>query len=167
MTTTLDLRIVPAVAALLLLTTVAACGAATGAPDAAGPGAPSASASSASQSSSGVRLVGEDEANLQLWVSNQSFVDDPVSIEIRIDGTPVVSQPFAVEGQHNWVLFTIAAPPGPHEVSMVAGNGTDLVKRFVLPEHGRRYAVVNYWNYPDDGGRHFEWTIQSKPVAFA
>jgi hypothetical protein len=113
------------------------------------------------------RLVTEREANLHLWVSNQSFADDPVAITINIDGHRVVARPFAVEGQHNWVLFPIAATPGRHELIAVSGTEIEMRQTFTLPESGRRYAVVDYWNYPDDGGRRFTWLIMPAPIRFA
>jgi len=36
-----------------------------------------------------------------------------------------------------------------------------------LPERARRYAVVDYWNDSDEGGRYFSWLFQSTVVAFA
>lgn len=43
-----------------------------------------------------VRVVAEDEAQLHLWVSNQSFLDDPARIAVRIDGIEVVDRDFLV-----------------------------------------------------------------------
>jgi hypothetical protein len=87
---------------------------------------------------SAVRLVTEDQADLHLWVSNQSFEEPSVVVTITIDGVEIVSQRFEVESQHNWILFP-------------------------LPEQERRYVVVNYWTYP---GRAFSWHIESTPVGF-
>ncbi len=115
-----------------------------------------------------IRVVEEDEADLQLWVSNQSFEDDPVEVTIAIDGVEVVSEPFDVEGQHTWVLFPIMAPPGNHVLTATSDTGATLEQRFMLPEQGLRYAVVEYWYYTDDkAGRHFSWLIQKRPVGFA
>ena len=61
-----------------------------------------------------IRVASEEDANLHLWVSNQSFVDDTVHVSVSIDDVDVVSSPFAVEDQHNWVLYPISAPAGPH-----------------------------------------------------
>ena len=61
-----------------------------------------------------IRVTSEADANLHLWVSNQSFVDDTVHVSVSIDDVDVLSSPFAVEDQHNWVLYPISAPAGPH-----------------------------------------------------
>ncbi|WP_256842962.1 hypothetical protein [Ornithinimicrobium cryptoxanthini] len=47
---------------------------------------------------SDIRLVDEADADLVLYVSNQSFTDSPVSIQIAIDGVQLVDQTFAIEG---------------------------------------------------------------------
>ena len=114
-----------------------------------------------------IRVVEEDEADLLLWVSNQSFEDDPVEVTIAIDGVAVVSEPFEVEGQHSWILFPITAPPGNRVLTATSDTGATLEQRFTLPEQGLRHAVVDYWYYPDDqAGRHFSWLIQKRPVGF-
>ncbi len=114
----------------------------------------------------GVKVVEPRNATLHLWVSNQSFTDDPVVVTVSIDGVQLIDQPFDVEGQHNWVLFPIEVAPGRHLVTVESGTGAQLERQFTLPDDGRRYAVIDYWNYPRDGGKHFTWRIQLTPVAF-
>ncbi|MEU5783866.1 hypothetical protein [Micromonospora lupini] len=113
-----------------------------------------------------IRLVDEDLADLHLWVSNQSFDDDRVTVTVSIDGTRLVDQPFDVRGQHNWILFPIKLPPGSHEVTATSQTGAETHQRFTMPERGRRYAVIDYWTDPGRGGRHLNWLVKSHPVAF-
>lgn len=113
-----------------------------------------------------VRVVGEDEAQLHLWVSNQSFIDDPARITVTIDGIEVVDQEFDVEGQHNWQLFPIALPAGEHRLEVVAGDGTTLAETFRTRAERPRYAVVDYFHYEEDGPQ-VSWMVQDDPVAFA
>ena len=124
------------------------------------------SAASPSSAPSTIRIVAEQNADLHLWVSNQSFEDASVVLRVSIDGINVVAQAFQVQGQHNWVLFPITAPPGDHVLKVVSDTGAALQETFTLPEEGRQYAVVNYWYYPGEVGRHIEWGIQSNPVVF-
>lgn len=155
-------RAIAAISAALLACALAACGPAE-TEVTSGPG-PSASPTPAAE----IRVVDQDEADLLLWVSNQSFEDDPVEVTIAIDGVEVISEPFEVEGQHNWLLFPITAPPGKHVLTAGSDTGAALEQRFTLPEQGLRHAVVEYWYYPDDTeGRHFSWLIQQRPVGFA
>ncbi|MEV1319160.1 hypothetical protein AB0J14_24130 [Micromonospora arborensis] len=114
-----------------------------------------------------VRLVEEHLADLHLWVSNQSFRDDPVVLTVSIDGTEIVDRHFAVEGQHNFVLFPVRVPPGDHVVRVVSGTGVDFQERFTMPEAGRRYAAIGYVNAVDDRGRTIDWIFRSTPIAFA
>ncbi|WCN80435.1 hypothetical protein [Micromonospora sp. LH3U1] len=114
-----------------------------------------------------VRLVEEHQADLHLWVSNQSFTDDPVVLTVSIDGTEIVDRRFAVEGQHNFVLFPVQVPPGRHVVRVVSGTGVDVQETFTMPEAGRQYAAIGYVNSVDGRGRDVDWFIQSTPIAFA
>ncbi|MEO3744565.1 hypothetical protein [Plantactinospora sp. B5E13] len=113
-----------------------------------------------------LRIVEKEQADLHLWVSNQSFEDDPVTVTVRIDDTVVVDQPFEVGSQHNWILFPIEAPPGPHVLTAVSGTGAETRQSFTLPGAERRYAVVDYWGPDDHGDRHLTWYIRSTPIAF-
>ncbi|MDJ0770067.1 MAG: hypothetical protein QNJ12_14800, partial [Ilumatobacter sp.] len=62
----------------------------------------------------GERQREPEPGEVQLWVSNQSFADDPVRITIEIDGALAVDDAFAVEGQHNWISwFVSVCSPGP------------------------------------------------------
>ncbi|GAA3778149.1 hypothetical protein GCM10022225_77530 [Plantactinospora mayteni] len=115
---------------------------------------------------SAIRVVSADQADLHLWVSNQSFKDDPVIFTVAIDGIVVVAQPFEVGSQHNWILFPIKASPGRHIVDVVSDTGVEVQEPFTLPETGRRYAVIDYWTYPGDGDRRITWQFRSDPVAF-
>lgn len=113
-----------------------------------------------------IQLAPREDAVLHLWVSNQSFVDDAVTVTISIDGIQVVDQPFTVGNQHNWLLFPINAPRGKHTLSAISDTGAELKQAFTLPARGRRYAVLDYWNYQNRDGRHFTWHINNSPVAF-
>ena len=93
-------------------------------------------------------------------------MDDPVRLTISIDGTEVVAERFAVEGQHNWRRFALTVPPGRHVVVARSSTGAALETRFRMPADGVRYAVVDYWNYRNRQGRHLTWRVQATPIAF-
>ncbi len=123
------------------------------------------SAPSPGSASSTIRIVAERDADLHLWVSNQSFEDASVVLRVSIDGIDV-AQAFEVKGQHNWFLFPIAAPSGDHVLKVVSDTGAALQETFTLPEEARQYAVVDY-RYSGERGRHLTWRIRSTPIAFA
>jgi hypothetical protein len=106
---------------------------------------------------------------VKLWVSNQSFTDDPVSIIVRLDGIPVVSETFVVEGQHNWQSFLVRGlTSGEHTVTAESDTGATGSWTFALLEDEPRWLVVDYWNDPDDPqGRHFTFHESDQPVVFS
>ena len=88
---------------------------------------------------------------LTLFISNQSLADSTVSITITIDGETVIDQDFDVEGQHNWVEFTPAVGPGDHTITATSSTGAEFSVDFNLPEDEPRWAVIDYWYYPEEG----------------
>lgn len=120
-----------------------------------------------------IRVV-EDaaEANLVLYVSNQSFEHDRVDIAVRIDDVLVVDQHFDVEGQHTWVEFLIDLPPGDHTLELTSSTDVGSSEQLTIPEGETRWVVVDYWYYPDqDDGSDvvdpsFTFTVSEKQVGF-
>jgi heat shock protein HslJ len=109
---------------------------------------------------------GADRETLHLWVSNQSFEVDPASVEIHIDDQQVVCDDFFVEGQHNWILFNLTMEPGEHVLRAVRTDGTaELTETFDLGKE--RWAVVDFWFYPEDGSEEFTFSVHDEPVGFA
>jgi len=106
---------------------------------------------------------------VRLWISNQSFEDDPVVVSISVDGAALVEETLFVEGQHNWVPFDIAGlVPGEHSITATSSTGAGHVATFTLPEDEPRWLVLDYWFYPEDAdGRFFSFTESDHAVAFA
>lgn len=111
-----------------------------------------------------VRFVEVDEADLVLHVSNQSFDDETVHLEVAVDGVRVVKRDFAVEGQHTWVTFALALPPGRHEVSARSDSGARLRETFRTREGEPRYALIDHWG--EEGSAELDWRVQREPMAF-
>ena len=116
-------------------------------------------------SDSEVRLVGPDEADLVLYVSNQSFEDEDVRIKLDVDGVTIVDGEFRVEGQHNWIRFPLSLSPGSHTLTAESDTGATLKESFQVPGNEARYAVVNYW--AEDDSPELTWLFQREPVGFA
>jgi hypothetical protein len=106
--------------------------------------------------------------HVKLWVSNQSFADDPVAIAVAIDGTSVVDDSFEVGGQHNWFSFMIdGLAPGEHTLTATSDTGAVFEETFTLPPDEPLWMVVDYWCCPDDGeGRHFTFNVSDQPILF-
>ena len=104
-----------------------------------------------------------------VFVSNQSFDDDPVHLTISIDDTQVIVSDFHVEGQHTWVGFLLTGlEPGPHVLHAMSDTGVEESFEFEVLADAPRHLVLNYWFYPgDDAGRHFEFTASDQPFIAA
>ena len=111
-----------------------------------------------------VRMVDKEQADLVLYASNQSFDDENVHLTIAVDGVTVVDGDFPVEGQHNWISFSLSLPPGDHEVTTEADSGATLRESFQVPPDNPRYAVIDHWGQDDSA--HLTWSIHRQPVAF-
>jgi hypothetical protein len=103
---------------------------------------------------------------LTLYVSNQSFEDANVHIIITVDEIVVVDQNFAVEGQHNWITFEPDLGPGEHTLTATSNTGAELTVEFSTEVGQPRWAVVDYWWYPEEGPRAFTFGISDEPLAF-
>lgn len=112
-----------------------------------------------------VQIVDRDEADLMLYVSNQSFEDEEVRLSVAIDGVTVVDDDFHVEDQHNWVSFPVRLSAGPHEITAESDSGARLRKTFEVPGDKTRYAVIDHWT--EDGSVELTWLFQRQPVGFA
>lgn len=118
-----------------------------------------------SASPSAVRMVGPDEADLVLYVSNQSFDDPTVHITLAVDGVQVVDGEFEVQGQHTFVAFPLGLSPGSHSVTAESDSGATLTESFQVPGDAARYALLSYWAEADTP--RLEWGIQNEPMYFA
>lgn len=112
-----------------------------------------------------VRVVDEDQADLVLYASNQSFDDESVRLTISVDGVTVVDGDFHVEDQHNWISFPLSMSPGVHEITAESDSGATLRESFGVPGGKARYAVIDYWGEGD--AAELTWLFQRQPVAFA
>lgn len=106
---------------------------------------------------------------VRLYVSNQSFADPSVHLTVKVDGQVIADQDFAVESQHNWVIFdTPVLTPGPHELTAESSTGVTITETFTLPDGEARYIGVDYWYYPEEGEDRFISVEQSEiPMVFA
>ncbi len=112
-----------------------------------------------------VKLVSEAEADLVLYVSNQSFDDEKVRLTVTVDGVTVVDDGFHVEGQHNWVSFPLAMSSGEHEITAESDSGATLRESFEVRRGKTSYAVIEHWT--EDGSTELTWQFQRQPIGFA
>lgn len=114
---------------------------------------------------SAVRLVDQADADLVLYISNQSFDDPRVHLTVTIDDVTVVNGELHVEGQHNWVSFPLAlSSRRGHEITAASDSGATLRESFKVPRGKVRYAVIDHWT--EDGSADLSWQFQRQPVGF-
>lgn len=110
----------------------------------------------------------QESTVLHLYVSNQSFADALIPLRVYVDEVQVVIGDFAVEDQHNWLLFDIEVPVGARTLrasSFSGRNSASLTQQIDLP--GERWAVLNYWYAPNDPeSAHFRLRVSEQPPAF-
>lgn len=112
-----------------------------------------------------IRVVDPESCDLLLMFSNQSYLDDPVVLTVVIDGVDVLSQPFEVRNQHNFVRFPLRLGPGTRQLMVSSDTGVVLEEQFTLPGTGeRQHAGIAYYNYADEDGRLIDWNIRSTPI---
>lgn len=114
---------------------------------------------------SDVKVVDQAEANFVLYVSNQSFEDTAVHLTVAVDGVTVVNGDFHVEGQHTWIQFPLALPPGAHEVVAESDTEATLRESFETPTGETRYAVIEHWT-KSNGVGYLTWRFQRDVLAF-
>jgi hypothetical protein len=112
-----------------------------------------------------VKLVGKAEADLVLYVSNQSFDDEEVRLTVVVDAVTVVDGDFHVEDQHNWVSYPLALSSGEHEITAESDSGATLRESFEIRRGKTRYAVIDHWG--EDNSADLTWQSQWQPMAFA
>jgi hypothetical protein len=103
-------------------------------------------------------------ANVVLWVSNQSFVDESVRITVLIDDRTVVDQVFAVKGQHNWIKFPFHVVPGTRTLTISSDTGARKAGQVQVRQRGTRFAVIDYWC--DSGAQDRRFTLQTSDQPF-
>ena len=103
-----------------------------------------------------------------LYISNQSFEDNNVRIEVRLDGRALIARQFAVGNQHNWIPHRVTLATGTHTLSATSDTGVGHSATFEITDAQTRYAVLDYWYYPNDPSapRNFSFTVQDDPVGF-
>ncbi len=111
-----------------------------------------------------VQLANEKQADLLLYLSNQSFDDESVRLTVAVDGVTVVDGDFHVEDQHNWVSFPLSMSRGVHEITAESDSGATLRESFQVPGDKTRYAVIDYG--AEDDAPDLTWEFHRQPVVF-
>lgn len=120
----------------------------------------------------GVNTPYREDGNFHLYISNQSFAEDPIDIRVWIDGELTVQQYFFVGSQHNWQHYRLwLKPNSTHTIRVVSQRGkAELEQHFEMTDE--RFAVVDYWYDPDEPAtddnpkRRFSFNIEDQSPMF-
>lgn len=112
----------------------------------------------------------DPEGNFTLYVSNQSFVIDPVDIKLSIDSQDVVDQDFYGKNQHkNWRTYRLSLNPGTHILRVESKRGNARLEK-TFEVKGRHWAAMSFFYYPPSHSeptpRQFTFHISNKPIYF-
>jgi len=113
-----------------------------------------------------IRFTSDDEPPLTLYLSNQSFEDDPVLLTLSIDSVALIDGRFYVESQHNWLAALIELPPGEHTITAASDSGATLTETFEISPQQRLWALLDYWYDGTSRSRKLTWFVSDEPVAF-
>lgn len=112
-----------------------------------------------------IGLVDRDACDLLLRVSNNSPIDDPVRLSIRVDATDVIDQEFEYRREHYSEEFALMVGPGAHRLRISSDTGVVGWYLFKMPHTDvRRYATITYFNYEDEDGKLIDWYFSSRPI---
>jgi len=114
-------------------------------------------------------VLKEENANFILYISNQSFEEPLVDIQVVIDGQSIVKDEFEVKNQHYWKVYALNLPRGDHTLHAKAEKGiTEINRSFKVS--GNHWAVLNFWgngkNTDASKLRGLAFDIYDKPIGF-
>lgn len=115
-----------------------------------------------------VRLVDETDpdANFTLVVTNQSYDDEEVQLEVKVDGATVVDGDFHVEGQHNYVSYPLVLRPGTHELTAASDDFDEaLQETFEVPQGKDRFGLIEHWTRK--GNADLDWQLQRQGIVIS
>ena len=114
-------------------------------------------------------VLKEENANFILYISNQSFKEPLVNIQVVIDGRTIVKDDFKVKNQHYWKIYALKLTPGDHTLQAKAERDiTEINRSFKVA--GNHWAVLNFWgngkNTDTSKLRGLTFDIYDKPIGF-
>lgn len=114
-----------------------------------------------------VRTVPQEQANLLIDVTNQSFLEPDARIQVWVDNELVADRDFEVGSQHSWITFPVHVEPGPHAVrARMADADVDLARWVTVPAGAPTYAQISWWHESGGAAPEFGWRVQDEPIGY-
>lgn len=97
--------------------------------------------------------------NFTLYISNQSFQQSVVGIDVKLDGQPAVEGDFEVGSQHTWLPFHFQLSAGTHTLTSTTHLGARTVEltSTVQVSDERDYGVLSFWTGREGGAFAFSF----------
>lgn len=106
--------------------------------------------------------------NVFIVVSNQSFDEPTMPVQVVIDDTTVVDAAFEVVGQHEYVGYELTLEPGPHTLVATSGSGAARTETVVIESGVPQHLYLGYWSDTDGtGGPTFDYRASAEPLGIA
>lgn len=90
----------------------------------------------------------EDEANLVLLITNQSFKTPKIRLEGIIDDGIVFNGKYKVKDQHEVTNYYVKLPVGKHTLK-VASDDANLEDEFEIEAGEKLWMFISYWSFED------------------
>lgn len=105
---------------------------------------------------------GVDE--IQLLMSNQSFIDEWAVVTVNINGTDIMARLLETGDQHNFFAFNVnGIAPGEHTITFTSDDGRELVATFDKADEPL-WIVSHFW--PGQTRSGFDFAVYDEPVEF-
>jgi hypothetical protein len=93
------------------------------------------------------RIEGDGDGTVGLWVSNQSFAEPSIELEVLVDGRTVAHDTYEVDAQHTFIQYEVIWSDAMDEV-VVRWDGGEVV---VGPVEAGNGVIVQYWGADTEG----------------
>lgn len=104
----------------------------------------------------------EEKSNLIIIISNQSFANRDVKIEVAIDGKKIIDNRFKVEDQHNWLYFYYSLADGNHTIRALSEDGARIEENFDIDMNNKKWILIKYWK-DEKSNPKFTYDIKTRP----
>ncbi|MGF7059546.1 hypothetical protein [Brassicibacter mesophilus] len=108
----------------------------------------------------------EGVSNLIIIISNQSFSNRNVEIEVAIDGKKIIDNSFKVEDQHNWLYFYYNLADGSHTIHALSEDGAEIEEDFDIDINNKKWILIEYWKEENSNSK-LTYDIKTRPFMFA
>lgn len=109
-------------------------------------------------------LTAVSDTNFVLYVSNQSYEDEFIRIQVSIDGKLVIDREFFVYNQHTHVEYAFHLTKGKHKL-LIRASDADVTSERQIEIVTQHWAAVSYW-HDKRTPRQFGFDLKAEKIYF-